>query len=240
MKKIILAIAFLLSGMTANAQVKVNEPEFIGSYCILTSDSTVDVLPKENGSIDEHKSKAKSLFGKIGKVADFAGAVGGLGAVVGANTGNLSGALAGAKTLGTAASISSVASSASALASANGMDVVFKGKNSSYSVSNNGKDIRLLIKGENNEYDPMSIYRIVKFNVVGKNRRIQWMEFDSSLIGSDETEKGGYLKFSGHKYGSQSYLLTIPSSELTSGEYGIFYMSVINGSVIPVGTFSIK
>lgn len=240
MKKVILAIAFLLSGLAASAQVNVNEPEFVGSYCILTSDNTMESLPKENGTIEQHKTKTKSLLGKIGKIADLASSVGGLGMMVGASAGSVSGMVAGVKTAATAASVSNVASSASALAGAAGMDIAFQGKSSRYSFSNNGKDVRLLIKGENNEYDPMDLYRIVRFNVVGKTRRIQRMEFDSSVIGSEAAEKGGYVYFSGHKYGNQSYLLTIPAKELTPGEYGIFYMSLINGAAIPVGTFSIK
>jgi hypothetical protein len=120
------------------------------------------------------------------------------------------------------------------------MDVIFKRKSSSYKVDANGEDIRLLIKGENNEEDPMGIYRIVKFNVLGKNRRIQWMEFDSALLGSEETTNGGYLNFVGRKYGEQSYILTIPASEVAEGEYGVFYLDIITAAVIPVGTFSVK
>jgi hypothetical protein len=73
-----------------------------------------------------------------------------------------------------------------------------------------------------------------------KERRIQWVEFESSLLGSAETKKAGYVDFTGHKYGDQSYLLTIPASELGKGEYGIFYMSIVTATSIPVGTFSVK
>lgn len=66
------------------------------------------------------------------------------------------------------------------------------------------------------------------------------MEFESALIGSDETKKAGYVQFTGHKYGEQSYLLTIPSSELEKGEYGIFFMNIITATSIPIGTFSVK
>ena len=86
----------------------------------------------------------------------------------------------------------------------------------------------------------MDCYRIVRFKGSKKERRIQWIEFESSLIGTDETKKAGYVQFEGHKYGNQSYLLTIPASELEKGEYGIFYMSIITATTIPVGTFSVK
>jgi hypothetical protein len=141
--------------------------------------------------------------------------------------------------MGGAAGVASAAGTVSNLAGSSGMDVIFKGKHSTYSVRS-GQDVRLLIKGENNDTDPMDTYRIVRFNTSKKERRIQWIEFESSLIGSDETKKAGYVPFEGHKYGQQSYLLTIHASELEKGEYGIFYMSIITASSIPVGTFSIE
>jgi hypothetical protein len=163
-----------------------------------------------------------------------------LGSIVGASTGNYSGALDGIKVMTTASSAGEVASAASALAGAAGMDVIFKGKSSPYKVEANGEDIRILIKGENNEYDPMDIYRIVKFNIVGKERRIQWLEFDSALICSEDAKKGGYVNFVGSKYGEQSYILKISASEIEEGEYGIFYLDIITATSIPVGTFSVK
>ena len=66
------------------------------------------------------------------------------------------------------------------------------------------------------------------------------MEFQPALIGSEETQKAGYITFTGHKYGEKSYLLTIPAAEMEKGEYGIFYMSIISAAAIPVGTFSVK
>lgn len=233
-----IAVTLLLS-VCATAQVKVSEPEFINSYCVLTSDSTYDVLPKENGTIGKHENKAKSVLGKIGKVANVVSAGGALGAMVGVNAGNISGALTGLKAAGTASSISNAASSVSVLAGYAGMDVIFQGKSSPYTYSAKG-DIRLLIKGENNEQDPMGIYRIVRFTTTKKDRRIQWMEFEPSVLNSAEAKKDGYIPFSGHKYGNQSYILTIPASEVKSGEYGIFYMSIVTATAIPVGTFSVK
>ena len=103
-----------------------------------------------------------------------------------------------------------------------------------------GVDDTTFFEGEKNEYDPMEIYRIVRFKASKKDRRIQWMEFKPALIGSAETKKRGYVAFTGHKYGNQSYLLEIPASEAEPGEYGIFYMSIITATAIPVGTFSIN
>ena len=218
------------------AQVTVQEPEFINSYCILTSESTYDVLPKENGDIQKHQNKVS----KFAKIAGAASRIGGAAGMLGvATAGSVSGVMTGVRVMGTASSVGSVASAADVLAGVEGMDIVFDGGKSSYQVKTSG-DIRLLIKGENNEADPMEMYRIVRFQKSKKDRRIQWTQFEPALLGSEKAQKAGYVTFEGHKYGEQSYLLTIPASEVKSGEYGIFYMSIISASVIPVGTFSVK
>ena len=218
------------------AQVTVQEPEFINSYCILTSESTYDVLPKENGDIQKHQNKVS----KFAKIAGAASRIGGAAGLLGvATAGSVSGVMTGVRVMGTASSVGSVASAADVLAGVEGMDIVFDGGSSTYQVKTSG-DIRLLIKGENNEADPMEMYRIVRFQKSKKDRRIQWTQFEPALLGSEKAQKAGYVAFEGHKYGDQSYLLTIPASEVKSGEYGIFYMSIISTSVIPVGTFSVK
>ena len=210
---------------------------FINSYCILTSDSTFATLPKESGTIGKHENKVKKWSKWIGGAADIVGAGGMIGA---ATAGSVGGVINGVRVMGGAAGVASAAGTVSGLAGSSGMDIIFKGGHSSYSVNANGNNVRLLVKGENNETDPMDSYRIVRFKESKKERRIQWIEFESALIGSDETKKAGYVQFEGHKYGEQSYLLTIPASELEKGEYGIFFMSIITATTIPVGTFSVK
>lgn len=237
MRKIIFAMVMMLTTVSAIAQeVKVAEPEFINSYCILTSDSTYDVLPKESGDIQKHQNKV-SKFAKIAGAASRIGSAAGLLGV--ATAGSASGVITGIRVMGTASSVGSIASAADVLAGVEGMDIVFDGGKSAYQVKPNG-DISLLIKGENNDTDPMEMYRIVRFVKSKKDRRIQWMQFEPALIGSEKAQKAGFVTFEGHKYGEQSYLLTIPESELKSGEYGIFFMSIITATAIPVGTFSIK
>lgn len=237
MKKSIFTIAMMLTTVSANAQeVKVAEPEFINSYCILTSDSTYDVLPKENGDIRKHQNKVS----KLAKIAGAASRIGGAAGLLGvATAGSASGVMTGIRVMGTASSVGSIASAADVLAGVEGMDIVFDGGKSDYQAKISG-DIKLLIKGENNDTDPMEMYRIVRFVKSKKDRRIQWMQFEPALIGSEKAQKAGYVTFEGHKYGGQSYLLTIPASEAKSGEYGIFFMSIITATAIPVGTFSIK
>ena len=238
MNKNLILMVMMLTAVSASAQeVKVAEPEFINSYCILTSDSTFATLPKESGTIGKHENKVKKWSKWIGGAADIVGAGGMIGA---ATAGSVGGVINGVRVMGGAAGVASAAGTVSGLAGSSGMDIIFKGGHSSYSVNANGNNVRLLIKGENNETDPMDSYRIVRFKESKKERRIQWIEFESALIGSDETKKAGYVQFEGHKYGEQSYLLTIPASELEKGEYGIFYMSIITATTIPVGTFSVK
>lgn len=238
MKKSIFAIAMMLTAVSASAQkVKVAEPEFVNSYCILTSDSTFATLPKESGTIGKHQNKVSKWSKIIGGAADIVGAGGMIGA---ATAGSVGGVINGVRVMGGAAGVANAAGTVSGLAGSSGMDIIFKGGHSSYSFKADGSNVRLLIKGESNETDPLDCYRIVRFKDSKKERRIQWIEFEPTLIGSDETKKAGYVQFEGHKYGNQSYLLTIPASEMEKGEYGIFYMSIITATTIPVGTFSVK
>ena len=178
MKKILFLIAACALFSNAHAQrVVALEPEFINSYCVLTSDSTYDVLPKESGKVEKHQSKF-SKFSKIaGAVSDlgFAGAVSDLGfagGLVGASTGSLSGLETGVRVMGTAAGVGMAADAVNTLAGVEGMDIAFEGGRSAYSVKSVGNGLRLLIKAEKNEVDPMSIYRIVRFKASKKDRRI--------------------------------------------------------------------
>lgn len=238
MKKIILNIVMLMAAMTAGAQeVTVAEPEFVNSYCILTGTDSYDILPKETGTVGQHQNKVS----KWSKIAGKASLLGGAAGMIGIGTaGSLSGVVTGARVMTTASGVGSAASAVNGLAGSSGMDIVFKGGKSTYKIKDFSDGIRLLVKGENNEYDPMDCYRIVRFNTSKKERRIQWMEIEPALLGSKDAEKAGYIQFAGHKYGEQSYILEIPASELKSGEYGIFYLSVASALAVPVGTFSIE
>lgn len=238
MKKIILNIVMLMAAMTAGAQeVTVVEPEFVNSYCILTGTDSYDILPKETGTVGQHQNKVS----KWSKIAGKASLLGGAAGMIGIGTaGSLSGVVTGARVMTTASGVGSAASAVNGLAGSSGMDIVFKGGKSTYKIKDFSDGIRLLVKGENNEYDPMDCYRIVRFNASKKERRIQWMEIEPALLGSKDAEKAGYIQFAGHKYGEQSYILEIPASELKSGEYGIFYLSIASALAVPVGTFSIE
>ena len=235
MKKIFLSFAIIMATVNVNAQVSVPEPEFVGSYSILTSDVTSDVLPKESGEVQEHKNKVS----KFAKIAGAASRVAGAAGVLGMSTaGSMSGVITGARVAGTASSVGEVAGAANALAGAVGMDIVFKGGSSSYQVADASDGIRLLVKADNNDHDPMDVYRIVKFRASKKDRRVQWMEFEPALLGTGDASKAGFISFTGHKYGEQSYILEIPAEQLEKGEYGIFFYGL--STVVPTGTFSVK
>ena len=179
----------------------IKEPEFINSYCIMTSDDSFESLPREIGTIKRHENIVSNTTGGVGNVYSSV---------------TTAGELAGSK----------------------GKDIVLKGGHSSYVVPKDMKTISLVIKAKDNELDPMGLYRIVRFNASKKDRRIQWMEFSPTLFSSKKAQKSGYVNFIAHQYGSQSYTLTFPENEMIPGEYGIF-LSTINGTTIPIGTFSI-
>lgn len=238
MNKTLVSTVMLLAVTAAQAQVTVPEPEFIHSVYVLTSDSTCEALPGETGTIGEHQTKAKNALKVVGKVASVATAVGGLGTALGAHTGNIGGALAGLQAMETASSIANVADKASFLAGSVGMDIIFDNNESSYACKMEGDDVRVVVKGYDNESDPMGVYRVVRFNIFKNQRRIQWIEWVPDLLGTEDAKKSGFLPFSGHKYGEQSYLLTIPADELTPGEYGIIILNC--PTQVPVATFSVK
>ena len=179
----------------------IKEPEFINSYCIMTSDDSFESLPREIGTIKRHENIVSNATGGVGNV-------------------------------------SSSVTTAGELAGSKGKDIVLEGGHSSYVVPKDMKTISLVIKAKDNELDPMGLYRIVRFNSSKKDRRIQWMEFSPALLGSEKAQKSGYVNFIAHKYGEQSYTLTFPEKEMIPGEYGIF-LSAVNGTTIPIGTFSI-
>ena len=238
MKKLILSTLFIMCVASSFAQSNqvVKEPEFINNYCLMTSDSSFVVLPKESGTIKSHQNKV-SKWSKI--VGGVSSAVGAAGLIVGVNANSIGALSTGVKTMTTASGVSQMADAAGSLAGANGMDIVFEGPHSSYVIPKDMKTISLVIKAKDNESDPMELYRIVRFNASKKDRRIQWMEFSPTLLGSEKVQKSGYVNFVAHKYGNQSYILTFQENEMIQGEYGIFFLSIINATAIPVGTFSI-
>lgn len=185
----------------------------------------------------EHKNKVSKWSRVAGGLASAAGAAGAVGIVT---AGSLSGLNAGFRVMNAASGLSTVADVAEGLAGSYGMDIVFKGKSSSYSCTPNDGKIRLIVRGENNDADPMELYRIVRFNSSKKERRIQWMEIKPALLGSKEADKAGYVAFDAHKYGESSYIITTKADQIEEGEYGIIFMNASLSTVIPIATFSVN
>lgn len=75
MRKTIFSIACVLFSMTAAAQIRVAEPETVGDFYLLTSDSTSTAIPMKMGTVNEHKTIHQSIFEKLknsGNAADIA------------------------------------------------------------------------------------------------------------------------------------------------------------------------
>ena len=179
-----------------------NEPEFINSYCILTSESSLEVLPKEIGTINSYQNNSPKLSCLVDKVSPKQSAA------------------------------------TNSIPSTNGVEIILAGPHSSYVIPKDMKTISLVIRAKDYKIDPMDLYRIVRFNSSKKDRRFQWMGVSPSLLGSEKAQKSGYVNFVADKYSLHSYILTIPEKEMIPGEYGIF-LSAVNGTTIPIGTFSI-
>lgn len=96
MKKILFLMAACAFLSYAHAQrVVAPEPEFIGSYCMLTSDSTYAVLPKENGKVEKHQKK----FSKFSKIAGAVSDLGFAGSMMGLSTGSMAGLETGVRVM---------------------------------------------------------------------------------------------------------------------------------------------
>ena len=88
---------------------------------------------------------------------------------------------------------------------------------------------------------PTEYFRIVRFTTSPKDRRIQWREFDYSLIKTESIKTGGYVEFKAKKTGDGTYLLTIPAEEAAEGEYAIIYLNLeLTGMGVATCTFGLK
>ncbi|MCL2289641.1 MAG: hypothetical protein FWC34_02905 [Bacteroidetes bacterium] len=76
--------------------------------------------------------------------------------------------------------------------------------------------IQLIVRAVDNNSDPLSIIRVIKFDAKKKNRKA---ELASTGWGGSKSGKMKLVPFTGAKFGTSSYLLTIPN--IGPGEYGI-------------------
>lgn len=79
--------------------------------------------------------------------------------------------------------------------------------------------VRLIIKAADNNSDPLSIITIYRLKAKKKKRTTVLSEENSGTLMKSRTHTKKQIPFSGKKFGSSSYLLTINNVE--PGEYGI-------------------
>lgn len=237
--KTIFAMVTALCTISAGAQVRVPEPEFKNSYVHLTTDSTFKKLPKETAQFKKHESRGSKWAKIAGSAASVAGSVGAGVALGSAHAGSINGVVGGIQAMNAASGVASAAGTLDLLTGFEGMDLVFEGKESVYAVPS-GQDVRIVYRAESNDTDPMDFLRVVQLKPNKKERRIQWKNYSSSLLGREEQRKGGYLNFDAAKYGETSYLITIPAETLEAGEYAIVSPALVDATVLPVATFSVQ
>lgn len=227
---------------------EIAEPDTASANLMYYIDSSNQLKPLllETGEIKEHKNKLGSIASIAGNIADAAGAIGGIGTIIGAHTGSLSTVLGSLEVMGAAGSIVDLASIADNLAGAEGHDLTFSGATSKTAITPTGKDIKFLVNIKcKDKATALSVFKIVKFKTSKKDRRLRWLQTKAALINtekSSEANKAGYLSFGYMNYGQHSSLLSIPVSELSKGEYGIYFLGNMFAPNLAVTcyTFSIK
>lgn len=82
-----------------------------------------------------------------------------------------------------------------------------------------GQSVKLIVKAANNNSDPLSIISIYRFKAKKKKRTTVLSENNSGTLMKSRTHTKNQLYFTGKRYGSSSYLISIDDIEV--GEYGI-------------------
>ena len=77
--------------------------------------------------------------------------------------------------------------------------------------------LQLIVRAVDNNTDPMSIVRVFKFSV--EKTRKATVAKQNEITGNVSENHFKHIPFSGKKYGTSSYLLTI--NDIEEGEYGI-------------------
>lgn len=231
-KGILLLTALVFTSSTIKAQANdVVEPDSTSAelFYVIPDGKALQAIPYEVGLIKEHKNKFGDIASKVGKIADAAGILGGVGAVAGANLGSFDTLLGGIKVMDAAGSISDVAGITNSLAGAEGHDFTYDGANAKTIVKRDGKDLKIIANIQcTNKETALGVFKVVRFKTTKKDRRLRWFQTKASLIGtskSEEADKAGYLSFGYLNYGDHSTMLTIPASQLEPGEYGIYFLA---------------
>lgn len=250
LKSTIAMLAFAFIGfITAQAQeLTVAEPDSTSSDLVyyVTPSNTLEALPLETGTIEEHKNKIGKLASIVGGAADAAGALGSIGSIVGAHTGSLNTVLSGIEVMGTASNVGDLADVANALAGAEGHDFTYKPSKSSKVIKIDGKDLNILVNLKCKDKETaLGVLKIVRFKTTKSDRRLRWLQTKAALIDTEKSkdaDKAGYLSFGYQAYGDHCSLLTIPATELKQGEYGVYCLANMFGANLSVlcYTFSVE
>lgn len=79
--------------------------------------------------------------------------------------------------------------------------------------------LQLVVRAVDNNSDPLTIISIYKFKAKKKTRSVVISEDNSGTLMKSRTNSKDMIRFSGKKYGTSSYLITLKGLEV--GEYGI-------------------
>lgn len=243
MKRImIIALMSTMFGMGVYADLvndSITTQEYITSDIKLFVGDSLVTLPREVGTLQKHQNKVSKWAKITGKVASVAGSLGALGTVVGAHTGNLSGARAGLTAISSASTVGTIADATDAFAGMEGYDIVFTPAQSTVAIKSDGKDVRILYTTVYQK-TPDETVRIIKFAKDKKERRFQWFNYSYPLLTSKKAEKSGYIVFKWQKTGENTYIITIPAEVVKPGEYAIVAGEAISATTIPAPTFRIE
>lgn len=84
---------------------------------------------------------------------------------------------------------------------------------------NASEPLQLVVRAVDNNSDPLTIISIFKFNAKKKKRSVLISKDNSGTLLKSRTNSKDLVRFSGKKYGTSSYLITL--EDLKAGEYGI-------------------
>jgi len=79
--------------------------------------------------------------------------------------------------------------------------------------------LQLVVRAVDNDSDPLTIISIYKFKAKKKTRSVVISKDNSGTLMKSRTNSKDMIRFSGKKYGTSSYLITLKDLEV--GEYGI-------------------
>lgn len=81
------------------------------------------------------------------------------------------------------------------------------------------QSLQLVVRAADNNSDPLTIISIYKLKANKKSRSVLLSKDNSGTLMKSKTNSKDLIRFSGKKYGTSSYLITL--QDLAVGEYGI-------------------